>query len=208
MDQAKYLEELGAARHDLLRVLEDLEPLDWDKRTHCDGWRVRDVVSHLAATADSARRKSMFAISRSRGNCDEANDQLVRELGQRPVEEILAHFRSTVETASLPRKVAPADLLIDVVIHSLDICHSNGWELHLPADRMKMVLSQLVTIGGPHGGKERATGLHLDTTDIDWRCGCGDHVRGPSRAMLLALAGRTPVCDQLVGDGVAELAQR
>ena len=147
----------------------------------------------------------MFGIGRSRCDDDHASDERARELGQRPVDEILAHFRASVDARTMSRKVTPQELLIDVVIHSLDICHQNGWELNLPADRMRMVLSHLVTIGGSFGGKDRADGLHLDTTDIDWRCGCGDHVRGPSRAMLLALAGRTPVCDQLTGDGVAKL---
>jgi len=62
-------------------------------------------------------------------------------------------------------------------------------------------------LNGPFRGKQRSDGLHFDTTDIDWRCGCGEAVRGPSRMMLLALAGR-PVCDQLSGEGVTELASR
>ena len=208
MDHGKYLDEMGAARRDLLRVLEDLQPADWDKPTYCTGWRVRDVVSHLAAAPDAHWGKPIFGRGRPRDNDDRANEELACELGQRPVEEILAHFREVVDAGAAPRKVAPRELLTEVVIHSLDICHQNGWELRLPADRTRMVLSQLVKMGGSFGGRDRAHGLHLDTTDIDWRCGFGDHVRGPSRAMLLALAGRTPPCEQLTGDGVAELAQR
>ena len=200
--------ELNDARRDLLEVLEGLENGDWDKPTLCEGWRVRDVVSHLASAPDAKVWKVASGMLRARGNVDRMLDEAARDLGERPVDEILEHFRSNVEATSLPPTVEPEQFLTDVVIHSLDICQPNGWELHLPADRIRLVLSKLVTLSGPFRGKERAEGLHFDTTDIDWRCGCGDDVRGPSRALLLALAGRTSACDQLTGDGVGELASR
>ncbi len=199
--------ELNDARRDLLEVLEGLENGDWDKPTLCEGWRVRDVVSHLASAPDAKVWKVASGMLRARGNVDRMLDEAARDLGERPVDEILEHFRSNVEATSLPPTVEPEQFLTDVVIHSLDICQPNGWELHLPADRIRLVLSKLVTLSGPFRGKERAEGLHFDTTDIDWRCGCGHHVRGPARVTLLAIAGR-PVCDQLHGDGVAELAER
>lgn len=201
-------EELYAARRDLLTVLEGLGPNDWDKQTLCERWHVRDVVSHLAVTPEMTRLRSFAGKVRSRGDRSMLVDEQARELGERPVAEILEHFRRNVESSSLPPKLHVDELLVDVVIHSLDICEPNGWELNLPVDRLRRVLSTLVTLGGPFGGKRRAEGLHFDTTDIDWRCGCGDHVRGPSKAMLLALAGRTPMCEQLTGEGVGELASR
>ncbi len=207
-DSSKHSDELNKARRDLLDVLVALDEADWDKPTLCGGWRVREVVCHMAAGPDMGFGKAIFRMVKSRGNVEAMLDTEACGLGNRSVDEILGHYRANVESASLPATVEAEQFLTDVVIHSLDICHPNGWELELPADRIRTVLSKLVTLGPPFSGKQRAEGLHLDTTDIDWRHGCGDNVRGPSRAMLLALAGRTAVCDQLTGEGLEELASR
>ena len=199
--------ELTAARRDLLAVLGELEERDWDKRTLCEGWRVRDVASHVAQAPDLGVGKVLGGMLKARGNVDKMIDLQARRGGDRTPAEILAQLRDNVANDHVPPRASAKQLLADTVIHSLDITHPNGWELNLPADRVRFVLSTLVKLSGPFKGKERAEGLHFDTTDVDWRCGCGDHVRGPAPVVLLALAGR-PVCDQLSGDGVAELAER
>jgi len=208
VDHETALAELHDARRDLLKVLETLGPGDWDKPTLCEGWKVRHVVGHLAHAPDTKLRNSVVGLVKARGDRESMTDGVACKLAMRPVEEILDHYRRNVANPTLPPTVSAEQLLAEVVIHSLDICQPNGWELELPADRIRMVLSTLVQLGRPLRGKERAEGLHFDTTDIDWRCGCGEHVRGPSRSMLLALAGRTSACDQLHGDGVGELASR
>lgn len=41
---------LARERGALMATLHRLEPADWDRRTPCPGWRVKDVVSHLWST--------------------------------------------------------------------------------------------------------------------------------------------------------------
>ncbi len=199
--------ELIGARRDLIAVLEELDPGDWDKPTLCEGWRVRDVVAHLASAPDITVLKALPKLFKARGDVDRLIDESARAGGDQEPSVILDHYRSNMESRRIPPKATPARMLADTVIHSLDICQPNGWHVELPADRAKLALSKMVKLGEPFRGKQRAEGLHLDTTDIDWRCGCGDHVRGTAALMLLALAGR-PVCDQLQGEGVATLAER
>lgn len=199
--------ELVAARRDLLAVVEDLSPTEWDKPSLCTGWRVRDVVAHVAQLPDMKRRNLLPRIIKARGSLTRVRDEAARTEGEQPASEILAHFRENLECLHVPPGSTAEKALVDIVVHSLDICHPNGWELPLPADRVRAAMSILVTLGEPFGGKHRAEGLHLDTTDVDWRFGRGDHVRGPAPVMLLALAGR-PVCDQLTGEGVRALAAR
>lgn len=199
--------ELVTARRDLLSVIETLDAQDWDKPTLCDGWQVRDVVAHVAQLPDLRGLKLLPKVLMARGNVGRVRDAAARKEGQHDPAEIVEHLRSNLACDPLRPGTSVDKALVDTVIHSLDICHPNGWELHLPADRSRRVLSILVKLGDPLGGKARAESLHLDTTDIDWRCGRGDHVRGPASVMLLALAGR-PVCDQLTGAGVSALAER
>lgn len=208
VDKDAAFAELHEARRDLLAVLEGLHPNDWDKPTSCGDWSVREVVAHIAATPDAKLARSLLSFMKTKGRSGAAADAAARELGKRPVVEILDHYRANVDSTALPLRMAPEEFLTDVVIHSLDICHPNGWDLELPADRMRLVLSTMVTLGAPFHGRERCEALRLETTDIDWRCGCGDGVRGPSRQLLLAMAGRTSACDQLSGDGVTRLAER
>lgn len=205
-DCEQVMAELVAAKRDLIALLETLDPSDWDKPTLCAGWRVRDVASHVASRPELRTRGVMSGIFRARDR-DALNDKLAREGGDRHPSEILADLRDTVECSRFRGGATPRSALVEVVVHSLDIAEPNDWDIELPADRARLALSALVESDGPHRGKHRAAGFHLDTTDIDWRCGCGDHVRGPADIMLLALAGR-PVCDQLTGAGVPELAGR
>ncbi len=206
-DNQKVLVELAAARRDLLAMLERLDPADWDKPTLCEGWRVRDVVAHVAWAPDITLFKAMPRMLKARGGRDRFLDELARTNGDREPGVILEHLRSNIESRRIPPRSTHASMLVDTVVHTLDICQPNGWDVEFPADRAKLALSTMVKLGRPFGGRERAQGLHLDTTNIDWRCGCGDHVRGVASVMLLALAGR-PVCDQLKGDGVPTLANR
>lgn len=199
--------EVVAARRDLVALLETLAPSDWDKPTLCAGWKVRDVASHVARLPDLKTRKVWAGLVRSRGNTDSMIDRMAVSGGKRDPEEILENLRRNVDSHHLPARTTAETALVDVVVHSLDISYPNGWDVNLPADRARLALSTLVTLAGPFRGRQRAAGLHLDTTDIDWRCGCGDDVRGSAPVMLLALAGR-PVCDRLHGKGTGELAER
>jgi uncharacterized protein (TIGR03083 family) len=39
-----------------LALLRDLDPADWQRRTDCTGWTVRDVVAHMVGQAEEAAR--------------------------------------------------------------------------------------------------------------------------------------------------------
>jgi hypothetical protein len=48
-------------------------------------------------------------------------------------------------------------------------------------------------------------GVSLNATDVDWRSGVGPEVRGRAIDLLLLVANRPQVVDQLDGPGVATL---
>ncbi len=50
--------------------------------------------------------------------------------------------------------------------------------------------------------------LRAVATDADWSAGQGLEVAGPIEALVLTLAGRFAVLDQLQGDGIATLRMR
>jgi uncharacterized protein (TIGR03083 family) len=46
--------EFAAVRADLERIISTLSPEEWEMDSACPGWRVRDIVAHLAANAHQA----------------------------------------------------------------------------------------------------------------------------------------------------------
>ena len=56
--------------------------------------------------------------------------------------------------------------------------------------------------------RKRIRGLTLTTTDLDWFTGDGPEVTGPGESLLMALAGRRGITDELSGPGRPELARR
>jgi hypothetical protein len=58
------------------------------------------------------------------------------------------------------------------------------------------------------GLPNRAKGLRLEATDLDWRAGEGPLVTGKGEAIVMALAGRPQVLQELSGDGVDILKAR
>ena len=58
------------------------------------------------------------------------------------------------------------------------------------------------------GGYRRVEGLRLEATDIDFQHGVGPIVSGSGEALLLALAGRRAMLDDLDGEGLALLEAR
>jgi hypothetical protein len=58
------------------------------------------------------------------------------------------------------------------------------------------------------GAKKRIRGLTLTATDLDWTTGTGPAVEGPAEALLMAIAGRRGVVQELSGPGQPTLADR
>jgi hypothetical protein len=65
-------------------------------------------------------------------------------------------------------------------------------------------LETAVRLGGPFGSRQRAGGLHLVATDLDWTHGepGSPEVRGPGDALLLGLLGRGSALPDLTGPGL------
>ena len=77
----------------------------------------------------------------------------------------------------------------------------------IPPDRLIALLDVAPAYGG-FRSKQRARGLRLEATDVDWSFGSGPEVHGPAEALLMALSGRPVALAELAGDGVPTLTAR
>lgn len=198
---------VGSERRDLHAFLATLTPEEWEHPTLCEGWRVRDVVSHLIVFDEGGVREVLGDFVRSGFNPDRTNARGVRRRRGRTPEELLDALERQFQPSRLSRIMKGVPVLVDSVVHHQDIRRPLGRPREVPADRLRIVLTALK---GDRfvGGRRRAKGLRLVATDLDWSAGDGPEVRGPGETLALALAGRKIALEDFAGDGLEEFAAR
>jgi uncharacterized protein (TIGR03083 family) len=193
-------------RADLVELLTTLTPEEWDARTLCDQWRVRDVVAHMFSYEELTFTQMVPRSVRFLLAPERTNAMVLAAFGERGPDELLAlasnHLRPKGLTAWFGGRIA----LTDGMIHHQDIRRPLGRPREIPAERMLTVL-EFAKTAPPLRSKQRIRGLRLTATDLDWSTGNGPEVTGPAESLLMAIAGR-PVTSELSGAGVAELEAR
>jgi uncharacterized protein (TIGR03083 family) len=191
-------------------LAEDLSPLDdvqWQTRSLCDGWSVRDVFGHMTATARMtfARFFTGLASSGFRFNVMTARD-VDRETSGTPAQQ-LAEFRKLIPATTHPPGPAEA-MLGEALIHSEDIRRPLGIAREYPPEGVIRVADFCKGSNLLLGSKKRIAGLKLRATDADWATGSGPEVSGPALSLVLAMTGRAAALNDLSGDGLDTLRSR
>lgn len=208
LNKGEAFSELDASRARLLELLEGLSEDQWDTQTLAEGWRVREVASHMASGSSMKTGTAVLGMLKARMNFDKFNDRSARQLGQRPVAEILEHFRAEVGSRKLPPTVSAQQFLVDAIIHTYDVAIPLGLDVEIQPRQLTAVLEKAVTLGDPFGCRQRCEGMRLVAPDLDWSWGNGPELRGPGAAVLMGIAGRGAALDQLDGEGVEVLRSR
>jgi uncharacterized protein (TIGR03083 family) len=196
-----------AERADLLALLTDLAPHQWDVPTLCTGWRVRDVVAHMISYEGLCGRELVRLFARGRFRLAGVNDVGVEELRGAGPDELLALLERRLEPNGLTAGFGCRVALLDAMIHQQDIRRPLGAPRTIPAERLVPALS-FARFAPPIGAFWRTRGLRLVATDLDWSAGRGPEVRGPGESLLMAISGRRGVVDELTGPGQPTLAAR
>jgi uncharacterized protein (TIGR03083 family) len=198
---------IHAERAALAADLEGLSDDQWNTRSLCDEWTVREVLGHMTAAAGKTPG-AFFAGIISNGfkfNAMAAKDVAAQTAGT-PA-DTLARFKA--EATSVTHPPGPVDTWLgETIVHAEDIRRPLGIKHEYPADALKKVADFYRRGNLVMGGKRRVAGLKLAATDTDWSAGDGAEVSGPMISIVLAIAGRTAALDDLSGDGVATLKAR
>jgi uncharacterized protein (TIGR03083 family) len=175
----------------------------WNTPSWCAGWRVRDVLGHLVSMRETKHSSLLWEIIRDGFRPDRAVDRLARATGDQPVPALVERLRLTADrpVAGLPPELALGDLLV----HSADALRPCGLMPDPPAADVVVVLETYKKWGRRMFHTVPHRGLSLSATDIDWRSGVGPEVRGRAIDLLLLVANRRQVLEQLEGPGVATL---
>jgi uncharacterized protein (TIGR03083 family) len=175
----------------LADLLESLPEHSWLQPSLCDGWTVRDVGAHL--TFAHARVRDLLWPAVRAGF---RYDTLVRDTAVRsPLthEEIVATLRGFVGSRRRVSFITDLEPLIDVLVHTQDICRPLGVEHPMPSDAAAAAADRVLSTPRPIRRWRPPLGVALVATDVDWQYGSGAIVRAPMQSHLLALTGRQAI---------------
>jgi uncharacterized protein (TIGR03083 family) len=210
--QPDYQALMISESRDLASLLETLSVEQWDAQSLCAGWRVKDVIAHMAVGHTMPMLGFGAAVARHRFRISAAAYALATSYADaHPAEEILARFREG--TAGRPRAAARfvpiRELFTDHLVHHQDIRRPLGLSRTIPPDRLHAALTALPRLSGRVGSRRRMSGLRVVATDLDFELGPrGPELHGPAEALIMALTGRAATLGELSGSAVPTLARR
>jgi uncharacterized protein (TIGR03083 family) len=198
---------IHAERAALAADLAELTEQRWTTRSLCDQFTVREVLAHLTAGASLNPVRWMAGVIRCRFDFDrQVAMRLAEHLGATPAETV-ARFRRVITAATKP-PVPVVAMLGETIVHGEDIRRPLGIERHYPVTTLTTVADYYQRSDMPVLTRKRARGLRLTAADGPFAAGTGARVSGTTLALVMAMAGRAPYCDELHGDGVAILRER
>ncbi|MDT5347900.1 MAG: hypothetical protein QOH91_1187 [Mycobacterium sp.] len=202
---------IAAERGALADDLAGLTASQWETRSLCTQWSVRDMVAHMSSTASMSPAKFFLGMAKAGFNFDKFTDGGVgKHLGSDPA-ATLNEFRGLQSSTSAPPG-PKISWLGEVVVHGEDVRRPLGISHTYPPDAVRQVIDFYKGSNLIVGSKKRIAGLALNATDDDWQHGQGDTnaalVEGPLLSLLLAMTGRGAACDDLTGPGAQTLRSR
>jgi uncharacterized protein (TIGR03083 family) len=198
---------IHAERAALAADLAELTEQRWATRSLCDLFTVREVLAHLTAGASLNPVRWMAGVLRCRFDFDrQVAMRLAEHMGAAPA-ETLARFRQVIASTTKPPLPIVA-MLGETIVHGEDIRRPLGIERDYPVTTLTTVADYYQGSDLPVLSKGRVRGLRLTATDGPFTAGVGPRVSGTTLALVMAMAGRAPYCDELDGDGVAILRER
>lgn len=194
-------------RADLLDLLEELAPHEWEAPTACDGWSVRDVAAHTISYDVLSPAATAGAFLRGRLSVDRINELLVERYRPLPTSVVLEHHRAHPRPRGLAAGFGGRIALTDAMVHQQDVRRALGRPRAVPAERLEVALP--FAMRAPTlSARSVARGVRLVATDLDWSWGAGAEVRGTGEALLVTVAGRGTAVAELDGPGRDLVAPR
>jgi uncharacterized protein (TIGR03083 family) len=202
-------EAIREERLDICERLAGLTVEQWDSRSLCTDWRIRDVIGHLTAGA-----RGLYGVGAvTRGmirhgfNFNRWMAADGRERGRQDPSTTLEALREAAGNRKTPPGAPNVSVLTDTLIHAQDVYRPLAIHRDVPESHLRPV-ADFVKTTFVFGAKKRIAGLRLKATDMEWIQGDGPEVTGPAESLVMVMAGRLAALDDLTGDGKATLAGR
>jgi uncharacterized protein (TIGR03083 family) len=188
MDSDAVWQHIDHERSALADLLESLPEAAWETPSLCEGWSVRDVGAH--PTFSYARLRDVAWTAVKTGFRYNAMIRYAAEHSPLTHTQIVATLRGFVGSRRRAPFVTALEPLLDVLVHSQDICVPLGIEHPIPVDAAVTAADRVLSLRGPMRLWEPPRGVRLVATDADWAYGEGAVAGAPIQAHLLTLTGR------------------
>ena len=188
MDSDTVWQHIDTERSSLADLLESLPGAAWEQPSLCHGWSVRDVGAHL--TFAHARVRDVVWPAVRTGFRYNAMISYAAVSSPLTHQQIVATLRGFVGSRRRAPFVTELEPLLDVLVHSQDICVPLGIAHPMPVDAAVAAADRVLRLRGPMRLWEPPPGLRLVATDADWAHGDGLVVEAPIQSHLLTLTGR------------------
>jgi uncharacterized protein (TIGR03083 family) len=205
---------VAAERRMLADFLETLEPADWEVRSLCTDWTVREVVAHVAWGPTQAALERMRVFARGGFRINRVSADHAKRWGKQAPEQMVTRLREIAEDRRRPVGIADTHVLADIMCHSLDIRRPLGRPRVMPPEPFRLTADLMAGMGWPlavvfaRSPRKTLKGVRLIAQDLDWTHGQGPEVYGTAEALLLAITGRPVARNELTGPGAALLYER
>ena len=195
MDSDTIWRNVDEQRGHLADLLDTLEPQQWATPSLCAGWTVREVAIHITQSHASigemlpAAFKSGFRF-----------DAMVRRAALEDPSEpaaITARLRAMAGSRKRPPLTKEVDPLLDILIHTQDICIPLGIDRPMPPDAAVTVADRLWHMKFPFAPQRDLPGYRFVATDAAYAVGpeWGGRREAPIRDIVLMFSRRRDVPD-------------
>lgn len=151
-----------ASLHELLSTLTEAE---WDHRSLCESWRVRDVVAHVVLSSNPGLITILVGLVRARGDLHRMiRDTAVRHAAKTSTAQLLSQLRATVGLRVTALGTAPVDRLMDLLVHGQDIAIPLGLSREMPDAAARAALDRVWKDGDWRGREAPLRELLLQAT--------------------------------------------
>ncbi|MDV3129577.1 maleylpyruvate isomerase family mycothiol-dependent enzyme [Mycobacterium sp. 21AC1] len=195
MDSDTIWRTIDEQRGLLADLLDTLDPPQWATPSLCTDWTVRDVAVHIthshASPTDLARAalKSGFRI-----------DSMIHRMAVADNADpaaITARLRAMAGSRQHPPLTKEVDPLLDILVHTQDICVPLGIERPMPTDAAVAVAERLWQMKFPLSPRRDLPGYRFVATDAGFAAGpqWGALREAPIRDIVMMFARRLDVPD-------------
>ena len=190
MDEEAVWRVVDQQRLTIAELLAQLSEEEWRRSSLCTGWTVRDVAGHLAWQQLTSLPALLVDAVRARGNTDRTIHDASCRWAARPTGQLIEEIRSLVGRRRHPPRLTYLEVLIDILVHGMDIAVPLGRPLEIPTDAAAVAADRIWYEDRYFGARTQWAGYRLAATDTSWSVGQGSPVEGPMDALLLLLTGR------------------
>jgi uncharacterized protein (TIGR03083 family) len=198
---------IHSERKALAAALAGLTSEQWQARSLCTGWTIKDLAAHVLSGAEQTPARFMRGMAATGFRFNALMERDARNFARLSPEQIVDRLGQRTSTTNHPPAPVMA-MLGEIVVHGEDIRQPLGIAGTVADDAADACLQMYTKASFPVGGRKRIGGLRLAATDTGWSHGTGAEVSGPAMSLLLAMTGRAAGIDALTGDGVATLSRR